>query len=312
MVRPRFGLVVPPSRLPPRGTHLAGPMASPDQGGGLATDRGAGQLDHAGHRRPPSVHERGHAVSRGPPTVPEHNPTGLHRRRITSTDLRKAGHRRGDRVILHLGGAESATAIWLNGTFVGIASDSRLASEFDVTELIRPEVNELAVMVVRWSAWTWIEDQDHWFHGGIARRIALRTCGRTALADVSVSARLDSGLRRGSLEVSCRVDGEVLGWSVRTHLETVGGRRVAGTASEAPVSTLDVSRTSPPKRTAIGIPGRSREPGAGRSPSGLVARGPRPLPRHGQPRRSEGARARGRARHSPDSPGSRSSVPNCC
>ena len=176
-----------------------------------------------------------------PPTVPEHNPTGLHRRRITSADLRRAGHRRGDRVILHLGGAESATAIWLNGTFVGIASDSRLASEFDVTELIRDEVNELAVMVVRWSAWTWIEDQDHWFHGGIARRIALRTCGRTALADVSVSARLDSGLRRGTLEVSCRVDGEVRGWSVRTHLETVGGRRVAGTASEAPVSTLDVS-----------------------------------------------------------------------
>jgi beta-galactosidase len=176
-----------------------------------------------------------------PPTVPEHNPTGLHRRRITGSDLRRAGHRRGDRVILHLGGAESAAAIWLNGTFVGIASDSRLASEFDVTELVRDEANDLAVMVVRWSAWTWIEDQDHWFHGGMARRVALRTCGRTNLADVSVSANLDNSLRRGDLRVSCRVDGDVRGWRVRTHLETLGGRRVAGTASEAPVSMLDVS-----------------------------------------------------------------------
>ena len=176
-----------------------------------------------------------------PPSVPEHNPTGLHRRRVTSDELRRAGRRRGDRVILHLGGAESATAIWMNGAFVGIASDSRLASEFDVTHLVRDGDNELAVMVVRWSASTWIEDQDHWYHGGLARRVAIRTCGPTSLADVSVRSRLDESLRRGTVDVSCRVDGDVAGWTVRTHLETAGGRRVPGTTAEAPVSSLDVS-----------------------------------------------------------------------
>jgi len=98
------------------------------------------------------------------PEVPEDNPTGLYRRSFTVP----AGWRK-RRVVLHFGGVESAFAVQVNGQFVGMGKDTRLPSEFDITDLLVAGTNTLAVQVVRWSDGSFIEDQDHWWMAGIYR-----------------------------------------------------------------------------------------------------------------------------------------------
>ncbi len=165
-----------------------------------------------------------------PPDIPERPMAGLYRRRIDRSELEAAGvSQRSPRCILHIGGAESAAAVWLNGSFVGIMTDSRLASEFDITGYLARGANELAIMVVRWSAHTWVEDQDHWFHGGLHRRVALRAAGLTSLADVQVTTTVDGGPR---LDLQARIirdaNAAAGDWTVRCRLEHLDGRAVRG------------------------------------------------------------------------------------
>src|SRR5262245_54002405 len=144
------------------------------------------------------------------PDVPVDDPTGLYR-----TEFAPPPAWKGRRVVLQLGGAESCAMVWLNGDFVGMSKDSRLAAEFDLTPHLIERTNQLAVMVVRWSDATWIEDQDHWFNGGLHRSVVLYSTELTHLADVSVTAGLEPDLTTGTLAVDVRLGGPpVEGWSV--------------------------------------------------------------------------------------------------
>ena len=161
-----------------------------------------------------------------PPEVPAENPTGLYR---CSFD-RPAG----DRVEIEVGGFESMMMLWCNGAFVGMAKDSRLSSSFDLTNVIAEGSNELAILVSRWSDATWIEDQDHWYHGGIHRSVQLRTTNAVRLDDVVVTADYDPATGKGSLTVDTHVassDSLGAGWTTRVQLAALA---VDDTASVPP------------------------------------------------------------------------------
>lgn len=149
--------------------------------------------------------------------VPVDNPTGLYR-----TEFAIPPAWRGRRVVLQLGGAESVALVWVNGTFVGMSKDSRLAAEFDLTPHLEDRANVLAVMVVRWSDATWIEDQDHWFHAGLHRSVAVYTTEATYLEDVAVTAGLAEDRTTGTLSVDVRLGGAPVpeGWTVEARVET--------------------------------------------------------------------------------------------
>ncbi len=179
-----------------------------------------------------------------PPAVPDANPTGLYRRRFTPPE-----GWRGRRVVLHVGGAESVLYLWLNGSFVGLAKDSRLASEFDVTQALRAGENLLAAMVVRWSDASWLEDQDHWWMAGIHREVYLLATDRAYLADIEARAGL-AGSRVGTLDLRVRVgfaDAPERGWSVRARVETATGRAL-GPPLEGPVPVFE---RETPEREAV-------------------------------------------------------------
>jgi len=161
-----------------------------------------------------------------PPATPERNPTGLYR-----TTFSVPEGWAGRNVILHLGGAESVAVVWCNGRFVGMGKDSRLPSEFDLTPMLVTGPNTLAVMVIRWSDATWIEDQDQWWHAGLHRSVHLESRADVSLADVSVNADLDPDTGEGSLNVRAWVSGRRPAVSVRVSVETVGGEVVAGPIS---------------------------------------------------------------------------------
>lgn len=178
------------------------------------------------------------------PHPPRSNPTGVFRRRFT------AGEWAGRRVVLHVGAAESVLLVRLNGADVGISKDSHLAAEFDITAYLQPGENELELTVVKWSDATYIEDQDHWWHGGVTRSVYIYTTGITHLADLRVVADFDPDAVRGHLAVEVEVAdalGDLRGgWTVRT--------RVAGLceAVEAPVPVRRSVATAIPPREAPG------------------------------------------------------------
>ncbi|PZE73131.1 beta-galactosidase [Curtobacterium sp. MCPF17_018] len=119
-----------------------------------------------------------------PPHPPEENPTGDHRRTFELPSSFDGA----DRVLLRFDGVESHFRVWLNGTLVGWSTGSRLATEFDVTELVRPGANELAVRVHQWSAASYLEDQDQWWLPGIFRDVTLLARPTAPIDDVFVQA----------------------------------------------------------------------------------------------------------------------------
>ncbi|HEX4901620.1 MAG TPA: glycoside hydrolase family 2 TIM barrel-domain containing protein [Acidimicrobiales bacterium] len=172
-----------------------------------------------------------------PPDVPEDDPTGVHR---LSFRLPRGWADR--RTVLHVGGAESCLFVFCNGEPVGMGKDSRLPQEFDLTPHLRRGENDLALVVVRWSDGTWLEDQDHWFHGGLHREVFLYSTASVHLADVAVRAELDEDLETGQLHLSARVDGVCdPGWRIEASLLDPGGRAVVAQPLSADVPVFDRS-----------------------------------------------------------------------
>ena len=173
-----------------------------------------------------------------PPSVPEENPTGLYR-----TNFRCPVDWQNRNTILHIGGFESVALVWCNGTFVGMGKDSRLPSEFDLSRYLTAGDNALAIMVIRWSDATWIEDQDHWNHAGIHRSVYLESRGVVHIGDVEVVADYDSETGDGNASIKVSVNGVCDGYKVRSRLLTPSKKLLANFPEE-PVAIFDASGSS--------------------------------------------------------------------
>jgi beta-galactosidase len=159
-----------------------------------------------------------------PPTLPERNTSGVYRRQF---DVPRGWN--GQQIIIHLGGAESVHAVWVNGTFVGYGTDSRLPSEYDITTAARTGKNEIAVVVVRYSALSYVEDQDQWWMAGLHREVYVEARPPVHLGDVQCHAdvELTDGVGRLRANVTVGfVDQPSSGWRVRAELQTMAGKRI--------------------------------------------------------------------------------------
>lgn len=167
-----------------------------------------------------------------PPRLPAHNPTGVYRRTFTTG----RGWKR-HRVILHVGGAESVHAVYLNDRFVGYGTDSRLPSEYDITEALVSGTNHLAIVVARYSALSYLEDQDQWWMAGLHRSVYVEARTPVHVADVRCHADLEVATGIGRLTVTTQVGWDVepaAGFQVRARLIGPNGRPV-GKAAVQPV-----------------------------------------------------------------------------
>ncbi|MDI3403366.1 glycoside hydrolase family 2 TIM barrel-domain containing protein [Streptomyces cavernicola] len=128
------------------------------------------------------------------PRVPDENPTGDHRRGF---DL--PAEWAAERTLLRFDGVESAYRVWLNGVEVGTGKASRLAQEFDITELVRPAGNVLVVRVHQWSTGSYLEDQDQWWLPGIFRDVTVLGRPAGCVDDVWVRSDYDHVTGAGRL-----------------------------------------------------------------------------------------------------------------
>ena len=126
------------------------------------------------------------------------NPVSSYRRTFTVPESWK-----GRRVILRFDGVAAAYYVWVNGHKVGYAEDSKLPSEFDVTDYLvaaRPEVapyrgvNVLAVEVYKWCDGSYLEDQDMTRFSGIFRDVTLWSMPKDGIWDFAVKASADGRL----------------------------------------------------------------------------------------------------------------------
>ena len=106
-------------------------------------------------------------------------------------------------IILSIDGMRSAGYVWINGQQVGYATDSKLASEFNITPWVKKGgENSLALQVFRWSSASYLEDQDFFRFNGIERDIHIYARPKVYLKDFWLKPELDAELKNGKLNCS--------------------------------------------------------------------------------------------------------------
>ena len=112
----------------------------------------------------------------------------------------------GDRVVLSFQGAESCVAVWMNGEYVGFASDSFTPDEFEITSFLREGENKLACRVYRFGVSSWLEDQDFMRFSGLFRDVYLQRIPRAHLTDLKIRTMLDEAYQDAVLEVELKTE----------------------------------------------------------------------------------------------------------
>lgn len=135
-------------------------------------------------------------ISKLPAVPADDNPTGSYRTTFTVPAAWD-----GRQIFLTFDGVDSAFHLWINGHEVGYSQDSRLPAEFNITRYLQPGENLLAVRVYRWSAGSYLEDQDFWRLSGIYRHVYLWSTPTLHIRDFTVRTDLDAAYHDATLGV---------------------------------------------------------------------------------------------------------------
>jgi beta-galactosidase len=133
-------------------------------------------------------------------TYNERDPVGSYRR-----DFDVPAEWKGRRVFVTFDGVDSAFFLWINGQKVGYSVNSRNAAEFDITQYVKPGKNMIAAEVYRYSAGSYLEDQDMWRLSGIFRNITLWSAPQVHIRDFFIKTDLDAQYRDATLEAVLKV-----------------------------------------------------------------------------------------------------------
>ena len=133
--------------------------------------------------------------------MPLQNEVGDYHRQIELPEEALSGD---FQVFLVFEGVESCASIFVDGVRVGLAKDSRVPAEFNITEQLRQTggaTHSIAVRTYRYSDGSLLEDQDHWRLSGIHRDVRLLLVPTAAaIRDFEVHATAE-----GSLSLSCDI-----------------------------------------------------------------------------------------------------------
>ncbi len=136
-----------------------------------------------------------------PPYVPEDkNSKGLYR-----TSFVLGAEQLKEQIILRFDGVETAFYVWVNGMKVGFSQNTFSPAEFNITEYVKEGKNTLAVEVYRYSACSFVEDQDMWRMSGIFRDVYLSFEPWVRIQDFQVRTYLDEAYRDATLDIYVKI-----------------------------------------------------------------------------------------------------------
>lgn len=101
-------------------------------------------------------------------------------------------------IYLRFGSVTSAFAVWINGLEVGFSQGSKVVAEFDITKKLKfGQKNLISVQVYRYSAGSYLEDQDFWRLSGIERDVSIIARDKTEIFDYRTTSNLTNNYRTG-------------------------------------------------------------------------------------------------------------------
>lgn len=132
-----------------------------------------------GYGRAIYLDERYPFTTTWPDAPHDENPVGQYRRAFELPD-----EWAGQRVVLRFDGVRSALFVWVNGERVGFSQGAKTPAEFDVTNLVRPGENTIALTIYRWSDASYLESQDMLRMSGIERSVSVYATPRVRIEDL--------------------------------------------------------------------------------------------------------------------------------
>ena len=133
-----------------------------------------------------------------PPFVPkDYNPVGLYRKKFILP-----ANWNDKEVFLRVEAASSASFVWVNGQEVGYNAGSIEPSEYKLTKYLKPGENNISIQVFKYSAGTYLEDQDMWRLSGIFRDVYLVATPKVHIQDFSVITDFDADFKDAKLSIS--------------------------------------------------------------------------------------------------------------
>jgi beta-galactosidase len=193
-----------------------------------------------------------------PPQVPhDYNPTGAYRRTfVLPADWKSKP------VFLRVEAATSASFIWVNGKEVGFNEGANEPAEYNITPYLKEGENTLAICVTKYSAGTYLEDQDMWRLAGIFRDVWLYTVPDVHLRDYYVRTDFDPVYKDAELNITAQVrnfSGNSNGYTVRatlldvdkkTIVKVLNSERISIAANVTVPVQLNATITNPKKWTS--------------------------------------------------------------
>ncbi|MGB4289850.1 MAG: glycoside hydrolase family 2 TIM barrel-domain containing protein [Dethiobacteria bacterium] len=127
----------------------------------------------------------------------------------------------GREIFIHFAGVKSAFYVWINGDLAGYSQGSMTPAEFRITGLLKEGANRVAVEVYKWSAGSYLEDQDMWRLSGIFRDVYLLAMPRLQIRDYFIYCGLDENYRDAELHVEAKIAACGLPAAKRCRLEVL-------------------------------------------------------------------------------------------
>lgn len=137
-----------------------------------------------------------------PPKVPrDYNPVGSY---IRHFDL--PANWDGHRIFMHIGAAQSALYLWINGSLVGYSQESKTPAEFDITPFVKKGSNKVAIEVYTWSDGSYLECQDFWRISGITRDVFVYATPSDKIRDFFIHAGLANHYSDGTFDIEVEMN----------------------------------------------------------------------------------------------------------
>ncbi|MBQ8849055.1 MAG: hypothetical protein IJ011_01825 [Clostridia bacterium] len=153
-----------------------------------------------------------------PPHVPEKNPCALYRKKIDLTLEENI------RYELHIEGKASSVYLFVNGEKVGFGMSPHNDSAFDITPYLHNGENLISMLVMKWCAGSYLDDQDMIRLNGIFRDTYILKRAKNGIRDFTVSTEQD-GILRLSVEAESPVSATLLDADGATVYEGVGSEQ---------------------------------------------------------------------------------------
>ena len=181
-----------------------------------------------------------------PPKVPnEQNHVGSYRREVEIP-----AEWTGRDIMLNIGAAVSNVYVWVNGKFAGYSEDSHLGASFDITKLVKPGKNLIALQIFRWCDGSYLEDQDLWRLSGISGNVTLEARPKARMQDLMIIPVLDEQYKNAKLNIDMEFTAGIKQADIK--LVDMQGKTVAE-AKATPVkgkATLSMDVENPAKWSA--------------------------------------------------------------